>query len=141
MFLWNLYLLLPSSFLYILAWSLSELFTEIRKEMECAFADGKDVGRFVQESAERHSLVCQAVWKLNVYFRNIMLVNVACIFASSINYFYFMVDKFNERNFTLIVYYSSSFLMLYLVIYVIGYATECLKEKVNFRHLTSPIHL
>ena len=131
-FLWHFYLLLPSFFLYILAWGLSELFAQICKEMERAFADGQGVGLFVQESGVRHSLICQAVWKLDEYFRSITLVNVVCIFVNCINCFVLILDSLNKRKFVNVASYSVGTLIRFLVLEAIAQIAERLKNKVHY---------
>ena len=130
-FIWHLYLLLPSFFLYTLAWSLSELFAQIGKEMERAFADGRDIGRSVRMAGVRHSLVCQAVWRLDVFFRNMMLINVSCIFVSSINFCFLILKRFSERNFSRAAVFIFAVLIRFAVLVAIGRAAERLKNKVG----------
>ena len=130
-FLSTFYLLLPSLFLYILTWTLSELFAEICKETELAFATGQDVDRMVQVSGVRHSLVCQAVWTLKEFFSSIMLVNVAYIFISSITYCFAVLYRIDKSNFAAILPFAISSLIRFLVLDAIGQAAERLREKVH----------
>ena len=130
--LWNFYLLLPASALYAHAWTLSELLAEICSEMERSFADGRDVGRIVQVSGVRHSLVCQAVWRLAQFFSNVILVDVACIFVSSINYCFFIMDENTTRRGYLLqaMLWLFNVLPRFAVLEAIGQVAERMKDKV-----------
>ena len=138
LFLANLYLLLPSVFLYILAWTLAELLAQNFKEMERVLENaGQDIGGlFLHESVVRHSLVCQAVWKLEEFFSSIMLVNVVCIFISSINFFFLILDGFAKGQFGFAASLIFAVLLRFLLLDAIGRMAERLKNKV---HLTKTI--
>ena len=131
-FMSDFYLLLPSFFLYTLAWSLSELFAEIYQEMERAFAGRRDVGRTVQASGVRHSTVCQAVWKLEEFFQNIMLVSVAYIFVSSINFCYAILYRTIKGDFANAAIFLYAVVIRYVLINAVSQVTERLKNKVHF---------
>ena len=133
-FLCNIYLLLPALLLCILARTLSELLAEICQDMELAFADGQDVGPIVHVVAVRHSLVCQAVWRLDAFFSNVMLVTVACIFISSINYCFLIPVRLSgvNRNVTLAMAFSFAVALRFVVLDAIGYVAGCLKNKVHY---------
>ena len=66
--LWNFYVAMPAFFMCIMACSLSELFAEISKEIGRDFADGRGVGRSVQESGVRqlkHNMILyKIIWLL-----------------------------------------------------------------------------
>ena len=128
--MWNLYVLLPAFLLCILAWILSELFAEICKEMERAFADGRDAGRIVQMSGVRHSLVCQAVWTLEAFFQNIMLVNVACSFTSCISFFVLILDELGRGRFATAVVFLLGGLTRFVILEAVGHFAVRLKHKV-----------
>ena len=130
-FLGVFYILVPVFFLYILAWSLSELFAEICKEMERAFANGGDVGRIVQVSGVRHSLVCQAVWRLEAFFQNNMLVSVTCNFVHCISLCYLLLDKVASRNFEHAATFLFALLIRFVLLDRIGEVAERLKNKVT----------
>lgn len=132
MFSSYVYLMLPAFFLYILAWTLSELFVQICKEMERAFTDGGDVGRIVQESGVRHSLVCKAVWNLGGYFKNIILVNIVHIFVGSIVACFAILSRIKQGNFATAVSYSFLLLLRFVLLDAIGHFAERLKDKVHF---------
>ena len=131
-FIWLFYVMLPALFLCTLTWNLSELFAQICKEMERAFAEGQDVGHIAQESGVCHSLICQAVWRLEEFFGNVMLVDVACIFVSCINFCVLLLDDLGNGIFTTWATYLFGALSRFIALEAIGSSAERLKNKVHF---------
>ena len=75
-----IYLFSPAAMFCILAWALACKFSQLNNQLK----DLKDKNGDLCVFSVRHSLVCQAVLKLQQYFQNVLLALICYIFLGTI---------------------------------------------------------
>ena len=124
-----IYLFSPAAMFCILAWALACKFSQLDNQLK----DLKDKNGDLCVFSVRHSLVCQAVLKLQQYFQNVLLALICYIFLGTISYSYFTYCEFCTGNYKYATVLFSHVITKFLVLKAICYVAECLKEKVLYR--------
>ena len=126
--MFHIYLLSAVAMFCIMAWTLACKFSQLSDQLNDL--NDKDVD--LRVFSVRHSLICQAVWKLQQYFQNVMLLSISCIFGGAINgsssaYFYF--DRETDYKFAILQMVEVGGTLV--VLDAICYTAERLKDKVS----------
>ena len=125
----------------IFAWTLAKHFEEMEKKIDNINIIDKKIDNISvqQEDANAvlislsvyHSLVCQAVWQLENYFKHILLLSISCIFVSVVLYS-FSVIEVGSRNYTFSAVRLFEIVSLFVILDTICYVADLMKNKVIF---------
>ena len=101
--------------------------------MDAVFAQdaaAHDIGHLIKVWAEQHSLISQAIYQLEKYFQNIMMVHISCIFVGTISYCVFILLGIAQFNFKTSIF-CEAVLIRFVVLNAVCYAAERLKNQVS----------
>lgn len=125
--MFHIYICSAVAMFCILVGTLACKFSQLNDQLNDLKYNDVDLGIF----SLRHSLICQVVWELQLYFQNIMLLSISCIFTGAINgcsnaYFYFS----RQIDYTYAILQMVEVAAAFVVLDAICYASERLKNKV-----------
>ena len=113
----------------ILAWALACKFSQLNDQLN-DLKDLKDID--LRIFGIRHSLVCQAVWQLEEYFQNIMLLCVSYIFVGAIDFSACAFSAFNGSEYNEGIFETAQLAVAFVLLDAICNVAERLKDKVLF---------
>ena len=129
-FIYRVYICSAVALFCILAWALACKFSQLNDQLDDLKDNDVDLGVF----SVRHSLVCRAVWQLEEYFQNIMLLAISCIFIGAIGCSSFVLYKaFLDANYNYAVQLIAEVTVAFFLLDAVCYVAECLKDKVSFQ--------
>lgn len=111
-----------------LAWALVRKFSQINDQLN----DLKEPDVDLRACSVRHSLVCQAVWQLEQYFQNIMLISISCIFVGAVNDSFFSYFYFGRGMYVKAAVFAWEVAYRFFWIDAVCYVAGRLKDEVKF---------
>ena len=126
---WRIYICSAVAMFCILASALACKFSQLDDQLNDWKGEDVDLGVF----GVRHLLVCQAVWQLEDYFQNVMLLSISCIFVGAINCSSYAYSQFSipNPNYASAILEMVEVVVAFVLMDAICYVAECLKDKVS----------
>ena len=126
---WRIYICSAVAMFCILAWALACKFSQLNDQLD----DLKDSDIDLSVFSVRHSLVCRAVWQLEEYFQNTMLLAIICIFVGAIQSSFCVYKEFRDADYNIVVQQICEVTLVFFLLDAVCYVAECLKEKVSLQ--------